>query len=237
MGWDGRWGILGAMNAEEVLDRLRSMANPENVAGMARFGINPKGTLGISVASLREVAREIKKAMPSKPERHALAADLWASGVHEARKLAALVDVAELVTPEQMDAWVMDVDSWDVGDGLCMDLFDDTPYAFEKAMEWAHREEEFVRRAAFALMAALAFRAKPFPDEAYEPFFALIKQYATDERNFVRKAVNWALRGIGKRNERLLARAIEVAREIDGMDSKSARWIAKDALRELLPRR
>jgi 3-methyladenine DNA glycosylase AlkD len=225
------------MKADVILDRLRSMANPENVAGMARFGINPKGTLGISVASLRVVAREIKKSAPSELERHALADGLWASGVHEARKLAALVDVVELVTPEQMDAWVADVDSWDVGDGLCMDLFDDTPYAFEKAMEWSHREEEFVRRAAFALMAALAFRAKPFPDEAYEPFFALIKEYATDERNFVRKAVNWALRRIGKRNERLLVRAIEVAREIDGMDSKSARWIAKDALRELLPRR
>ena len=225
------------MKADEILDRLRSMANPENVAGMARFGINPKGTLGISVASLRVVAREIKKGAPSELERHALAAELWASGVHEARKLAALVDVAELVTPEQMDAWVLDVDSWDVCDGLCMDLFDDTPYAFDKAMEWSYREEEFVRRAAFALMAALAFRAKPFPDEAYEPFFALIKQYATDERNFVRKAVNWALRGIGKRNDRLLVRAIEVAREIDGMDLKAARWIAKDALRELLPRR
>jgi 3-methyladenine DNA glycosylase AlkD len=183
------------------------------------------------------VAREIKEAMLSNLQRHGLAADVVGVGGHEARKPAALVDVAELVTPEQMDAWVMDVDSWDVCDGLCMDLFDDTPYAFDKAMEWSHREEEFVRRAAFALMAALAFRAKPFPDEAYEPFFALIEEYATDERNFVRKAVNWALRGIGKRNERLLVRAIEVAREIDGIDSKSARWIAKDALRELLPRR
>jgi 3-methyladenine DNA glycosylase AlkD len=148
-----------------------------------------------------------------------------------------LIDVAALVTPEQMDAWVADVDSWDIGDGLSMGLFDRTPYAVAKAQEWAERGEEFVRRAGFAMMAALALKRHELPDEAYEPFFALIRQYGTDERNFVKKAVNWALRGIGKRNERLLLRAIEVAREIEVMDSRSARWIAKDALRELEKRR
>ena len=117
-----------------------------------------------------------------------------------------------------------------------MGVFSETPYAVEKALEWAGREEEFVRRAAFAMMATFAFKRHAFPDEAYEPFFALIKQHATDDRNFVKKAVNWALRQIGKRNERLLVRAIEVAREVEGVDSRSARWIAKDALRELLPR-
>jgi 3-methyladenine DNA glycosylase AlkD len=136
-----------------------------------------------------------------------------------------------------MDAWVADVDSWDIGDGLSMGLFDRTQHAVAKAQEWAGREEEYVRRAGFALMAALALKRHALPDEVYEPFFALMKRYATDERNFVKKAVNWALRGIGKRNERLLLRAIAVAREIEGMDSRSARWIAKDALRELLPRR
>ena len=221
------------MKAGEILERLRSMANPENVAGMARFGISSRNTLGISVASLREVARDVKKSVPEKPELHALAAALWASGVHEARELATLIDVAALVTPEQMDAWVADVDSWDIGDGLSMGLFDRTPYAVTKAQEWAAREEEYVRRAGFALMAALALKRHLLPDEDYEPFFALMKRYATDERNFVKKAVNWALRQTGKRNGRLLARAIDVAREIEAMDSRSARWIAKDALREL----
>jgi len=225
------------MDTETILLRLRGMANPENVAGMARFGINTKGTLGISVASLRAVARDVRKAVRGKPELHALAAELWASGVHEARELATMLDEPALVTPEQMEAWVADVDSWDVGDGLSMGLFDRTPYAVAKAQEWAHREEEFVRRAGFAMMAALALRRHALRDEEYEPFFALIRQYATDERNFVKKAVNWALRQIGKRNERLLVRAIEVAREIEKLDSRAARWIAKDALRELEPRR
>jgi 3-methyladenine DNA glycosylase AlkD len=136
-----------------------------------------------------------------------------------------------------MEAWVADVDSWDIGDGLSMGLFDRTQYAVAKAQEWAERDEEFVRRAGFAMMAALGLKRHALPDEAYEPFFALMKHYATDERHFVKKAINWALRGIGKRNDRLLARAIDVAREIEAMDSRSARWIAKDALRELLPRR
>jgi len=117
-----------------------------------------------------------------------------------------------------------------------MGLFDRTPYAVDKALEWADREEEYVRRAGFALMAALALKRHAQPDEAYEPFFILMKRYATDERNFVKKAVNWALRQIGKRNERLLVRAIEAAREIEAMESRSARWIAKGALRELLPK-
>ncbi len=212
------------------------MGNPANVAGMARYGISSQNMLGINVPALRAVAREVRKAVPGKPERHALSAGLWRSGVHEARTLATMIEVPALVTRGQMDLWVADVDSWDICDGLCMGLFDRTPYAVDKAREWAGRDEEFVRRAGFALMASLAFKRHALPDEAYEPFFPLMKQYATDDRNFVRKAVNWALRQIGKRNERLLVRAIEVARQIEAMDSRSARWIAKDALRELLPR-
>lgn len=221
------------MDAEIVLTRLGSMANADNVAGMARFGISTEGTLGISVALLREVARDVRRTVPGKAERHQLAAELWASGVHEARELATMIEVPEMVTRAQMDAWVADVDSWDIGDGLCMGLFDRTPYAMEKAKEWAYREEEFVRRAGFALMAALALRRHSLRDEEYEPFFALIERYATDERNFVKKAVNWALRQIGKRNERLRARAIGVAREVAEMESRSARWVGRDALREL----
>ena len=147
-----------------------------------------------------------------------------------------MLDPPALVTPARMDAWIADVDSWDVCDALAMDLFPRTPYAIDKALEYAHREPEFERRAGFALIASLARRAQHYPDETYEPFFDLIKQYAFDDRNFVKKAVNWALRQIGKRNGRLLLRAIEVAREVDAQDSRSARWIAKDALRELLPK-
>jgi 3-methyladenine DNA glycosylase AlkD len=204
---------------------------------MARFGINPDGTLGISVTQLRKIAAPIRKELRKEPEQaHALAAELWASGIHEARQLAEMIEVPALVTPEQMDAWVADVDSWDVGDALSMGVFSHTPYAIDKAIEWAGRDEEFVRRAAFALMASLARKKHELPDEAYEPFFALIKEHATDDRNFVKKAVNWALRQIGKRNDRLMARAIDVAREVEAIDSRSARWISKDALRELLPR-
>ncbi len=225
------------VDAEVIIADLRSRANPDNVAGMARFGINPRGTLGISVTDLRRLASLLRSELRKRPEAaHDLAAELWASGIHEARQMAVMLEVPALVTREQMDDWTAGVDSWDVGDGLAMDLWDRTPYAVEKAIRWSAREEEFVRRCAFALMAALALKRHDLLDEAYEPFFALIKERATDERNFVKKAVNWALRQIGKRNERLLLRAIEVAREIETSDSRSARWIAKDALRELRPR-
>jgi 3-methyladenine DNA glycosylase AlkD len=223
------------MNADELIAHLKGMGSAKNVEGMARFGISTEGTLGISVTTLRSIASPIRKELRKEPEHaHALAAGLWASGVHEARQLAVMLDPPSLVTPAQMDAWIADVDSWDVCDALAMDLFPKTPYAIDKALEWAHREPEFERRAAFALMASLARRAQLYPDDTYEPFFGLIKQYAFDDRNFVKKAVNWALRQIGKRNDPLLHRAIEVAREVNAQDSRSARWIAKDALRELL---
>jgi 3-methyladenine DNA glycosylase AlkD len=225
------------MNTEDIITQLKSMASAKNVEGMARFRISTEGTLGISVTTLRAFASPIRKDLRREPERaHALAAELWASGIHEARQLAVMLDPPSLVTPAQMDAWIADVDSWDVCDALAMDLFPRTPYAVDKAIEWAHREPEFERRAAFALMASLARRAHRYPDEIYEPFFALIKQYAFDDRNFVKKAVNWALRQIGKRNGHLLLRAIEVAREVYEQGLPSARWIAKDALRELLPK-
>jgi len=225
------------MNADDIIAQLKTMGSAKNIEGMARFGISTEGTLGISVTTLRSIASPIRKELRKEPERaHALATELWASGVHEARQLAVMLDPPALVTPARMDAWIADVDSWDVCDALAMDLFPRTPYAIDKALEYAHREPEFERRAGFALIASLARRAQHYPDETYEPFFDLIKQYAFDDRNFVKKAVNWALRQIGKRNGRLLLRAIEVAREVDAQDSRSARWIAKDALRELLPK-
>ncbi len=208
-----------------VLSRLRAHANPKNVAGMARFGINPKGTLGVNVLTLRQFAKEIGTD-------HALAQKLWRSNIHEARILASFIDDPTLVTERQMERWVRDFDSWDVCDEVCSNLFDRTALTWRKATEWPHRTEEYVRRAGFVLMAALAVHDKQVPDRAFAKFFPLIKRYATDERNFVKKAVNWALRQIGKRSATLRRHAIQTAREIQGIDSRAARWIAADALRE-----
>lgn len=193
---------------------------------MARFGINSENTLGISVAELRKIAKKIGK-------QHDLAEQLWASGIHEARILACLVDLPEQVTPEQMEQWVREFDSWDICDLCCIHLFRKTPYNYRKAFEWVERENVFEKRAGFALMAALAVHDKKAGNEKFEAFLPLIKEKATDERNFVKKAVSWALRQIGKRNKALNAAAIETAEEIKGLDSKAARWIANDAIREL----
>ena len=210
----------------ELLALLRAKASPKNVEGMARFGISSKNTLGNSVVELRAIARKAGGD-------HQVAQDLWKSGVHEARILAAYVAEPAKVTERLMDTWVGDFDSWDVCDQVCANLFDRTPFAYAKAAEWARAEREFVRRAGFALMACLAWHDKKAQDKAFEPFLPLIKRYAVDDRNFVKKAVNWALRQIGKRSPALRAKAIAAAQAIERLDSKSARWVAKDALREL----
>lgn len=214
-------------DCNEVIARLQSQANPANVAGMARFGISPRNTLGISIPILRRLAKEMGKD-------HILAQELWASGIHEARILAAFIDEPRSVSEGQMEDWVNAFDSWDVCDQVCSNLFDRTAFAYQKAEEWARREEEFVKRAGFALMAALAWHDKKASDDQFIQFFPLIKQASTDERNFVKKAVNWALRQIGKRNSGLRAEAVKCAREVRSIDSKAARWIANDALRELM---
>ena len=214
------------MSLDEILSRLRSLSNPESVAGMARFGINPKNTYGVSIPSLRKIARELGT-------NHDLAQQLWASGVHEAKILAAMVDDPEKVTESQLERWARDFDSWDVCDQCCSNLFDRTRFAYQKAAQWSTREEEFVKRAAYALMAALAVHDKSALDTKYLEFLPLIKRGSLDERNFVKKAVNWALRQIGKRNRRLNRAAIATAKEIHKLDSKTARWIATDTLREL----
>ena len=213
-------------DVQDVLRRLRSLANPENVEGMHRFGINPQGTLGISITTLRPMAKELGRD-------HQLALELWDSGIHEARILAAFVDEPSQVSSHQMDRWANDFDSWDVCDQVCSSLFDRTPYAWDKAVEWSARPEEFVKRAGFVLMAALAVHDKQSADDRFEIFFPILVREACDERNFVKKAVNWALRGIGKRCRMLNQRAIETAEQINALDCKAARWIARDALREL----
>lgn len=221
--------------AEMILSHLRARANPDNVEGMRRYGINPDGTLGVSIPVLRAVAKELRPVRRSDPVFvHQLAAELWASGVHEAKILAGFIDVPELVTPEQADAWVEDIDSWDVCDQL-QGLFVQTPFAYDKAVAWAGRDETFVKRAGFVLMCALAVHDKKAPDDRLIAFLPLVEREATDERNFVKKAVNWALRQIGKRSATCNAAAIQSAERIllDHPDSKAARWVARDALREL----
>jgi 3-methyladenine DNA glycosylase AlkD len=211
---------------ERLLATLRSHANPANVAGMARYGINTAGTLGVPVYVLRRMAKEAGRD-------HALAEQLWNSGIHEARILATLVDDPVQVTARQMDRWARDFDSWDVCDQACQNLFRDSPRAFAKAAQWARAKREFVRRAGFSLIAGLAAKARDASDQQFAAFLPLIAEAASDDRNMVKKAVNWALRNIGKRNRRLHKLALAAAEEIRRQESRSARWIAADALREL----
>jgi len=214
------------MNVEEVLEKLKAKARPDQLEGMARYGMVSEGRLGLSIPELRKMAKEIGKD-------HKLALELWASGLQEARILAAMIDRPEEVTEEQMERWVRDIDSWDVCDQVCMNLFERVPFARRKISEWARREEEFVKRTAYSLIACLAWHDKKATDEDLMEYLPIIKDGAMDERNFVKKAVNWALRSIGKRNANLNRAAMETAKEVQQMDSRAARWVAADALREL----
>jgi 3-methyladenine DNA glycosylase AlkD len=193
---------------------------------MARYGIRSTAALGVAAPAMKAIAKRAGRD-------HELAQKLWATGVREARHIAAWVDDPSLVTPGQMDRWARDFDSWDIVDGVCGHLFVYAPSAWKKALQWPHRKEEFVRRAGFSLMAWLAVHDKESGDEAFLPCFDLIEEYAGDDRNFVKKAVNWALRQIGKRNARLRKTAAEVALRLKESDNASARWIGSDALREL----
>ncbi len=217
---------MAGMDYDDIIQRLKSLSDPGAVKGMARFGINSKNTYGVSVPNLRRIAKEAGK-------NHALAQELWASGIHEARILASMIDDPKMVSEEQMEAWVRDFDSWDVCDQVCMNLFDRVPFVWQKVSDWSVRDEEFVKRAAYALIACLAWHDKQAEDEEFVKLLPVIVSGSTDERNFVRKAVNWALRHIGKRNLNLNEAAIKTAEEIRGLDCKAARWIAADALREL----
>ena len=213
-------------SVEEVLKRLSSEARPDQLAGMARYGMAIERRLGVSVPKLRKLARELGRD-------HQLALDLWQTEIAEARIIAALVDEPEKLTEAQMEEWVKDINSWDVCDQVCMNLFEKVSLAWQKIVDWSEREEEFVKRTAFSLMACLAWHDKKAEDEKFIKLFPVIIQGATDERNFVKKAVNWSLRNIGKRNPNLNKAAIKIAQEIQRLDSKAARWIASDAIREL----
>ena len=217
-----------AQLADALLAELLAESDPANIAGQLRFGIRPKTEmLGASMVRLRGMAKIHRR-------EQGLALALWEHPIHEAQILAALTADPQQFTPELADAWITKFDSWDVCDQMCINVFRETDFAFAKVREWAPREPEFERRTAFALMATLALKRKKEPHQTFLDFLPLIVQAADDERNFVKKAANWALRQIGKRqSDTCLAAALDLAESLIARESKSARWIGRDAFREL----
>ena len=211
---------------EDVLEQLKDKAKSDQLQGMSRFGIVGDQRMGVSVPDMRKIAKGVGKD-------HQLALELWDTGIPEAMIVAGMVAEPDKLTEAQMEAWVVDINSWDICDQVCMNLFEKTHLAEKKIYAWSQREEEFVKRSAYALIACLAWHDKTASDEDFIKYFPLIKQGSTDDRNYVKKAVSWALRNIGKRNQALNRDALELAREIGEIDTKSAKWIASDVIREL----
>lgn len=222
--------------APRLLNELRARANPDNVAGMARYGISSRGTLGVTMPEVRSLAREAKRALGrDKLLRHEVALLLWDTGVHEARIMAAVIEPPALSTREQIDRWVIDIDSWDTCDQLCGNVLWETAFAWDLPRDYAQRPETFVKRVGFVVATQLAVKDKQASDERFMPLLDLIERESDDERNDVKKGVNWALRQIGKRSAPLNAAAVRTAENILARhpQSRAARWIARDALREL----
>lgn len=213
------------MTVNEVVEEIKALSSPEHFAKLSHFGINDSKALGVKIPLLRQLAKKIGK-------NHELALQLWATEIREARLLATMIDDPKLVTENQFQNWVLDFNSWDICDQSC-GLLIRTPYALPKIEIYSTSNREFVKRTAFVLMCAFVIYDKKANNESFYHFFEIIEREAWDERNFVRKAVNWALRQIGKRNEVLRLKAIETAERILKQETKSARWIAADALREL----
>lgn len=216
--------------ATRIVKKLQALGSPENVAGMARFGIVAQKAFGVSAPALKQLARETKAITD---DRHGLALALWETGVYDARALAGLIDDSKQVTARQMEAWVRDFDNWAICDGTCGHLFCKTAFAYDKAFAWAEREPEFVKRAGLVLMAWLAVHDKKADDAKIARFLPILENKSDDDRNFVKKAVNWSLRQIGKRNLHLNRLAIATAEKVMAQKTRSARWIATNALREL----
>jgi 3-methyladenine DNA glycosylase AlkD len=210
--------------AQELIEKLKASRTDKFQQEQSRVGIQGENLLGVSMYEVRRICNGIHD--------HELAQELWDSGIHEARIMAALVDIPQEVTHEQMNAWVEDFDSWDVCDQVTTSLFDQTPISPGIVFDWAEREEEFIRRAAFATIAGLAWHNKEMSDQEFEDYFPLIRTYSNDPRNYVKKAVNWALRNMGKRNPQLFEKCFTLAEELAGSANKTARWIGFDALRE-----
>ena len=214
------------MQFQDILGRLKALSNPESARGTARFGINPENNYGICIPDLRKLAREIGVD-------HALALQHWKSAVHEAHIPASMIDVPGLVTQQQMDSWVKDFESWNVCYQCCGNLSERTEFIYQKAVSWKSHQWGFIKRAGLAMMVCLAHHDARAAEEAFAAFVLIIKSQSTDDRNFVKKTINWALRQIGKRSPGLNSIAIETAEEIQEVDLKSAQWIASDAIREL----
>jgi 3-methyladenine DNA glycosylase AlkD len=212
--------------SEEIINQLKSQGNSESLKGMARYGINTENALGVSIPFLRKTGKKLRND-------HILALELWDTKIHEARILAGIIDNPKEVTEVQIEKWVKDFNSWDLCDQCCSNLFANTDFAYSKALEWADRKEEYVKRAGFVMMACLAHKKHDIADKKYEPFFKLIQREATDERHMVKKAVNWALRQIGKRNPVLNEKAIAISESLLQSDNKTTLWIARDAYKEL----
>lgn len=218
------------MTADQIIEELRQLSDPAKVMDLERYAIKTEKSFGIRAPELKAFAREVKKLVI---DRHQTALELWESGIYDARAVAFLIDDHKKVSREQMDAWCADFDNWATVDGACSYLFCRTPFAYEKAFEWATREPEFEKRAGFSMMAYLAVHDKKASDDKLAAFLPVIEKHAYDDRNFVKKAVNWALRQIGKRNIELNKLAIETGERVKQQNTKAARWIAADALREL----
>lgn len=214
------------MTTKEILDHLRKHGSQKNVKGMQRFGIHAKNAIGVSAPVIRSLAKRIGK-------NHSVALKLWETEIHEARILSALIADPDQFTLRLLDRWAVEIQNWAQCDTCCMELFEKTSYAYQLPFRWSIRQSEFVRRAGIVMIAVLAVHHKKTKDEEFEKFFPLLSATSTDERNFVKKAVNWSLRQIGKRNLRLNQKAIALAQEIRNIHSPSAKWIAADALREL----
>ncbi|HUS20070.1 MAG TPA: DNA alkylation repair protein [Terriglobales bacterium] len=216
----------GAISKAEVLAWLKKQGSPRVVEGMARYGLPTDGAVGISVGDLQKFAKRIGK-------NHGLALQLWKSGGYEARLLATLIDDPKLVTTKQMNAWTADFNSWGICDSACFWLFDKTPFAYERALQWSKSPKEFVKRGGFALMASLALHDKAAGNERFLALLPSIEEGAEDGRNFVKKGVSWALRGIGKRNPAMKSAAVKVAKRLASREEAACRWVGKDALRDL----
>ena len=218
--------LTSTRTARELLGHLRRLSNPRNIEGMARYGIAPASPLGVSVKQLRDLAREVDRD-------HDVAALLWKSGLHEARILASILEEPDRVTKAQMERWAKGFDSWDLCDQCCANTFEKTPYAWEMVRVWSSRKEEYVKRAAFSLLARLAVSDKETADDRFKRLLPLVKKGATDGRNYVKKAVSWSARQIGKRSIGLHKQALSLAAGLSRSKHDSARWIAKDIMKDL----
>jgi 3-methyladenine DNA glycosylase AlkD len=210
----------------EVLTWLERRGTKRNREGMARYAIVAPKVFGVSMTTMKELAKHLGKD-------HELAAALWETGWYEARMLTSFVDDPALVTPAQMDRWARDFDNWAICDTVCFHLFDRTPHAWRKVEQWSKRRDEFVKRAAFALLAALALHDKRAADASFFETLPLIERAADDERNFVKKGVSWALRGIGSRNATLHASALTLAQRLAESPNAAARWVGKDTIKDI----